>query len=119
MALSFLSLPVVGFFGGALVYLLYIFLKARATQYAITDRRILVCVTAPFSSIKSYGPSLIRIIDIKEKNDHSGTVMFTRELRISTGKHGTVKDWVDIGFHAIPEVRKVARLIEQYAEGLQ
>ncbi len=96
---------------GLLMSPFWMYLKARRTAYAITDRRALVIEPDLWGRIivRSFEPARLAVLFRTQHADGSGNLIFQREYRL-----GGRRAWfVDIGFFAIPEVREAEERVRE------
>jgi len=88
--------------------LIYIYVRASYTTFALTDRRALLVTRFPFARVHQFAATDIRFLAFKAHGDSFTDVLFaTRGVRTGGSNILLAPD----GFHAIPDAREVARLI--------
>jgi len=109
--------------------------QARRTIYAITDQRVFIISDVRRRSVTSYGPNSIFLLQVTERADGSGDIVFRRDRlleRVYVNASGDQTDdsgipsihqrgaMIKIGFFGIPEVRKVEEAMRRLvSEGSQ
>lgn len=92
-------------------------LAARATVYAITDRRLLILEGFPWRRVRSFGPEDINLCERTERADGSGDLIFRSEREIERRDRGrTTWRTRRVGFLGIPEVRRVEAAVRALRE---
>jgi hypothetical protein len=81
----------------------FVYKKAKRTVYAITNRRAIVIVSGKFKFIQSYSGKDIGTISRSERADGTGDIFF--------GEEAGEKRTKPVGFLAIPDVRRVERIL--------
>jgi hypothetical protein len=85
----------------------------KNTVYAITDRRAIIIVKSFFSTkVVSVGPDELAGLQRKERANGTGDILFNGSDFTSQQAPGTIPT---NGFHSIPEVREVERLLKSIA----
>jgi hypothetical protein len=92
-------------------------LAARATVYAVTDRRLLILEGFPWRRARSFGPGDINLCERTERADGSGDLIFRSEREIERQDRGrTTWRTRRVGFLGIPEVRRVEAAVRALRE---
>ncbi len=103
--------------GAALLSPAWAWLVARATIYAITDRRLLILEGFPWRRARSFGPADINLCERTERADGSGDLFFRSGQEIERQDRGRIT-WRTrrVGFLGIPEVRRVEAAVRVLRE---
>jgi hypothetical protein len=81
----------------------FVYKKAKRTVYAITNRRALIVIGGKSKFIQSYSGKEIGTISRSERADGTGDIFFGEEVGEKRTK--------PVGFLAIPDVRRVERIL--------
>lgn len=96
---------------GMMLAPLWVWLRAKNTVYAVTERRALIIVNGAGAGISWYAREDMGELTRMERADGSGSIFFA--TRASTTSRGFVKH-TRVGFIGIPDVRNVERLIREH-----
>ena len=88
------------------------------TEYALTDKRILISRTGPFSSFKAVALDRLPEAEINERSDGRGTVRFGQQQSLFGFGQSGLSIWTPAldptpQFLAIPNARKVFDLVQE------
>lgn len=87
--------------------------RARATVYAITDRRALIVVNWPRHSARRFEPRQIAPPDVRDHGDGTGDVYFyVEQVRTGRGRHTRRR-----GFLGVAEPHRVADALHRIRNG--
>lgn len=110
--LFFLPFLAIGF--GMLSSPLWMYLRARRTLYAVTDRRVLVIVCGRSRTVRSYCRGDIGNIERTERADGSGDLSFARNVAIDGSGNQRAET---VRFVGVADVRSVEQLLRRLSTG--
>ncbi len=106
----------IGICGLAAPFFLPLFLKQKAANmiYVITNLRAVIIQAGKTTTYKSYYPKQLINLERTENPDGSGNIIFAKD---GSGPRIQNKNFKGEGFWAIENVKKVAALLEDLANG--
>ncbi len=90
---------------------LWMLRKARRTVYVVTDQRAIIFDGGGITRIRSFGPDQLGDLQRNQRSDGSGDLIFEQKISYSRNNHRP--HTTDIGFLAIPEVKRVEDLVRE------
>ena len=106
-------LAITGLGGCLLVRAILNLRKSHPDVYALTSRRALVIAGGQPVRTWEYDSIAIRPIQIRQRRDGSGDIIFERRLRWVTDQDGrAAREWYEVAFYGVPCVDEVLRWFE-------
>ena len=86
-----------------------VFLKAKSTVYAVTNRRVMVITGSKSRSVKSYTPADIASVEHRERPDGSGDIVLMTNTLQRAGNNMAMP--MKVALCGVPNVKQVAEQV--------